>query len=192
MSKISFSLHAYDVATTELVREIKAGLDKTDHILGQIQVHSVVHGGITRQVSEPQIVDTEMKHHRAGGLIHFDWFLKTDTEQFVEFIYGMWESFASQAKKALFETVGLTTEAVGNSHALAGRNFWDAQLEMMESLEWHFDEDGNHNYEFYCHPDVGKKLAENPPTPEQDKRVEELISRKREEYYAKKRTRRLS
>jgi len=168
------------------------GLDKTDHILGQIQVHPVVHGGFTRQVSEPQIVDTEMKHHKADGLIHFDWFVKTDAAQFVEFMYGMWETLASQAKKALFETVGLTTEAVGNSHALAGRNVWDAQLEMMESLEWHFDEYGNHNYQFYCHPDVGKKLAENPPTPEQDKRMEELINRKREEYYAKKRTRRLS
>lgn len=192
MSKISFSLHTYDVATTELVREIKAGLDKTDHILGQIQVHSVVHGGITRQVSEPQIVDTEMKNYQAEGLIHFDWFLKTDAEQFVEFIYGMWESFASQAKKALFETVGLTTEAVGNSHALAGRNIWDAQLEAMESLEWHFDEDGNHHMEFVVHPDTYKKLAENPPTSEQDKRMEELINMKREEYYAKKRTRRLS
>jgi len=172
--------------------EIKMGLDKTDHILGQIQVHSVVHGGFTRQVSEPKIVDTEMKHHTVDGLIHFDWFLKTNAEQFVEFTYAMWESFASQAKKALFETVDRTTEAVGNSHALAGRNIWDAQLEMMESIEWHFDENGNHNYQIHCHPDVGKKLAENPPTPEQNKKMEELINRKRVEYYAKKRTRRLS
>lgn len=192
MSTISLSLYAYDVATIGLMREIKTGLDKTDHILGQIQVHGVVHGGMTRQVSEPQIVDTKMKLHKADGLIHFDWFLKTDVKEFVDFTYGMWESFASQAKKALFETVGLTTEAVGNSHALAGRNIWEAQLEMMESVEWHFDENGNHNYQFYCHPDVGKKLAENPPTPEQEKRMEELIKRKRAEYYAKKRTRRLS
>jgi hypothetical protein len=192
MQKISFSLHQYDLAMGNLIGEAKTGLDKTDEILGQIQVHRVVHGGITRQVSEPQIVDTEMKHHKAELLLHFDVYLKTDVEQFIEFIYEMWEAFASQAKKALFETVGLTTEAVGNSHALAGRNIWDAQLEVMESLEWHFDEEGNHNYQFYCHPDVGKKLAENPPTPEQDKKLEELISRKREEYYAKKRTRRLS
>lgn len=192
MSAISLSLHSYEVATIELMREIKTGLDKTDHILGQIQVHGVVHGGLTRQVSEPQIVDTAMKRHKADGLVHFEWFLQTDVKEFVEFMYGMWESFASQAKKALFETVDLTTEAVGNSHALAGRNIWDAQLEMMESVEWHFDENGNHNYQFYCHPDVGKKLAENPPTPEQDKRMEELINRKRTEYYAKKRTRRLS
>src|SRR4051794_32899899 len=112
MSKISLSLHVYDVAIAELIGEIRLGLDKTDHILGQIQVVHVVHGGITRQVSEPQIVDTEMRHHQAGGLIHFDWFLKTDVEQFVTFIYSMWETFASQSKKALFETLSRTTEAV--------------------------------------------------------------------------------
>lgn len=180
------------MAMANLMGEIKMGLDKTDPILGQIQVHKVVHGGFTRQVSEPQIVDTEMKYHRAESLLHFDVYLKTDVEQFTEFIYGMWETLVSLATKALFETVELTTEAVGNSHALAGRNIWDAQLEMMETVEWHFDEDGNHNYQFYCHPDVGKKLSENPPTEEQNRKMDELINRKREEYYAKKRTRRLS
>jgi hypothetical protein len=147
---------------------------------------------MTRQVSEPQIVDTEMKRHKADVVLHFDVYLKTDAGQFVEFIYGMWEDFASQAKKVLFDTVALTTEAVGNSHDLAGRNIWDAQLDMLESIEWHFDENGNHNIKFYCGTDAGKLVMENPPTPEQGQKLEELISRKREEYYAKKRTRRLS
>lgn len=192
MSKISLKLHPYDIATANLIGEAKTGLDKTDEILGQIQVHKVVHGGITRQVSEPKIVDTEMKQHKAELPLHFDVYRKTDVEKFIEFIYRMWEAFASQSKKGLFETVSLTTEAVGNSQPLAGRNVWDAQLEMLQSLEWTFDKDGNHNYKFYCHPDIGKKLAENPPTEEQNKKLEELISRKRKEYYAKKRTRRLS
>jgi hypothetical protein len=192
MSKISFELHPYDIATASLVGEAKAGLDKTDEILGQIQVHKVVHGGITRQVSEPKIVETEMKQHKAELPLHFDVYLKTDVEKFIDFIYRMWEAFASQSRKGLFETLSLTTEAVGNSQPLAGRNVWDAQLEVLESLEWTFDKDGNHHYKFYCHPDIGKKLAENPPTEEQNKKLEELISRKRKEYYAKKRTRRLS
>jgi hypothetical protein len=192
MAKISLSLHQYDVATASLMGEIKMGLDKTHPILGQIQVHSVMHGGTTRQVSEPQIVDTEMRKHSTGSVIHFDCFLQTDVERFSELLYEMWEEFASQATKALFETVSLTTEAVGNVHSAAGKNIWEAQLEMLESLEMHFDEDGNHNYQYYLHPDTARKLAENPPTPEQEKRGEEIIRRKREEYYAKKRTRRLS
>jgi hypothetical protein len=192
MSKLSLSLNKYDVTTGELVGEIKIGLDKTHPILGQIQVHSVVHGGTTRQVSEPQIVETEMRKHSADTVIHFDSFLKTDVEQFSELLYNLWEVFASQATKALFETVSLTTEAVGNVHNAAGKNIWETQLEMLESLEMHFDENGNHNYQYYLHPDMAKKLAENPPTLDQEKRANEIIKRKREEYYAKKRTRRLS
>jgi hypothetical protein len=192
MSKLSLSLHKYDVTTAELIGEIKIGLDKTHPILGQIQVYSVVHGGTTRQVTEPQIVETEMRQHSTDAVIHFDSFLKTDVERFIELLYNMWEAFASQATKALFETVSLTTEAVGNVHNAAGKNIWETHLEMLESLEMHFDEDGNHNYKYYTHPDTAKKLAENPPTPEQEKRAEEIIKRKREEYYAKKRTRRLS
>jgi hypothetical protein len=192
MAKISLSSHQYDMAMANLMGEIKMGLDKTDPILGQIQVHKVVHGGFTRQVSEPQIVDTEMKRHRAEAPLHFDVYLKTDVEQFTEFMYGMWETLTSLAKKALFETLELTTEAVGNSHELAGRNVWDAQLEMLESMEWHFDEEGNHNIQLCVGSEAAKKLNETPSTPEQDKQYEELVRRKREEYYAKKRTRRLS
>ena len=55
-----------------------------------------------------------------------------------------------------------------------------------------FDEEGNHNYRLYMHPDVYQKLAENPPTPEQNQAMEELLEIKREEFYAQKRTRRLS
>lgn len=192
MDKLSLSLHKYDMTTAELIGEVKRGLDKSHPILGQIQVHSVVHSGWTRQVSEPQVVETEMRQHSTDSVIHFDCFLKTDVERFTELLYEMWEEFASQATKALFETVSLTTEAVGNVHSAAGKNIWEAQLEMLESLEMHFDEDGNHNYKYYLHPDTAKKLAENPPTPEQERRGEEIIRRKREEYYAKKRTRRLS
>jgi hypothetical protein len=153
---------------------------------------SVAHGGLIRQVSEPKIVDTEMKLHKVEIIIQLDWYRKTDVDEFVMFIYGMWGEFASQARKALFETISLTTEAVGNSMDAKGKNFWDARIEMLEGLEMRFDEDGNHNTQFVIHPDTAKKLEETPPTPEQQKRWEEAIYAKREEYYAKKRTRRLS
>lgn len=192
MPKLSLSLQKYDETTAKLIGQIKMGLDKTHPLLGQIQVFSVVHGGSTRQVSEPQIVETPMREHSTVTMLHYDCFLKTDAGRFAELVYSMWEEFASQAEKALFETVSLTTEAVGNVHSAAGKNIWEAQLEMLESLEMHFDEEGNHNYQLYVHPDTAKKLAENPPTPEQEKRAEEIIKRKREEYYAQKRTRRLS
>ena len=192
MSMHSFSLPQYDFAMNKLVREVKTGLDKTDNILGQIQTHSVVHGGTMRQVSEPSIVDTEMKDFKAGVVIQLDWFRNTDVEAFVESLVDLWESFASQSKKRLFEILSLTTEAVGNSFSLEGRNVWDAQIEMVKRMEMRFDEAGNHNTQLVVHPDTARKLEENPPTPEQVKRMDDTINAKRREYYAQKRTRRLS
>ena len=192
MPTLSFSMKEYDSAMTELFREVKAGLDKTDELLGQIQNVPVAHGGMMRQVSEPKIVDTEMKLHKVEVVIQLDWYRKTDVDEFVMFIYGMWEKFASQTHEALFETISLTTEAVGNSMNAKGKNFWDARIEMLEGLEMRFDEDGHHTTQLIIHPDTARKLEENPPTPEQQKRWEEAINAKREEYYAKKRSRRLS
>jgi hypothetical protein len=192
MPKLSFTLSHYDSAFRTFLQEVKGGLDKTDHILGQIQSVPVSHAGSMRQVSEPKIVDTKMKVHKVEVVIQLDWYRKTDVEALTAFLYEMWENFASQAKKAFFEMLSLTTEAVGNSINAAGKNFWDARIEMLEGLHMRFDEDGNHSTEFILHPDTARKLAENPPTPEQQKRWEDAINAKREEYYAQKRTRRLS
>lgn len=189
---LSFSMKQCDLSTAKLLGEIKSGLDKTDELLGQIQTVPVVHGGSTRQVSEPKIVDTKMQVHRVDVIIHLDWYRKTDVEAFTAFLYEVWEKLSSQAKKALFEMLSLTTEAVGNSFDAAGKNFWDARIEMLAGLEMHFDEDGNHSTQFVLHPNTARKLRENPPTPEQQKRWEDAINAKREEYYATKRTRRLS
>lgn len=189
---LSFALSKYDSAIIQLVREVKTGLEQTDPILGQIQRMPVAHDGTTRQVSEPKIVDTEMQDFSAVVTVELEWFRKTDVESFVEFLWRFCDEFSSQTKKYLFEMVSKTTEAVGNVFDAKDKNIWEAQIEMMQQMEMRFDEDGNHNYRLYVSPDTAKKLEENPPTPEQQKRMEELINAKREEYYAQKRTRRLS
>jgi hypothetical protein len=61
MPKLIYSLRQYDLAMIRFHREIKRGFDKADQLLGQIQTVPVSHGGTTRQVSEPTIVDTKMR-----------------------------------------------------------------------------------------------------------------------------------
>lgn len=192
MSHISLALTEYDSAMTCLLREAKAGFEKTDPILSEVQRLPVAHYGRTRQVSAPKIVDTSMQDFSADVTIHADAFRKTDVDKFVEFVWSLCESLMSQATMYLFETVSLTTEAVGNVVDGGGKNIWDAQIEMMEKTKMHFDENGNHNCKFYMHPDTFKKLSANPPTAEQQERWQKLLNAKKDEYYAKKRTRRLS
>lgn len=96
----------------------------------------------------------------------------------------------SQLKRALFETVDKITDATGNVTQVNDKNVWDAHIEMMRRQDMRFDKDGNHGYKFYAHPAAAQKFGS--PTPEQVKELDEVIEAKREEYYAKKRTRRLS
>jgi hypothetical protein len=192
MAKLSFALPKYDAALNQLLRNIQEGFSEQDSLLGKIQTHSVSHGGTTRQVSEPKILDTEMHDSRAMFEISFDAFLQTDVREFTNSVFNLIDSFHHEQKKYLFEVVSQTTEAVGNVIDAKGKNVWDAYVEMIEKTEMKFDEQGNHNNEIYMHPNTAKKLEENPPTPEQSRKIQEAIETKRREYYERKPTRRLS
>lgn len=192
MPNLSYSLRKYDLEMLQLHRDIHEGLVKADEILGKIETVSTSHGGSTRQVSEPEIYDTEMKLVSLEITMDSRWIAQTDVESIATFLWETSQEFISQLKKYFFEVFSKTTEAVGNVVDASGMNVNDAQIEMLNKLEMRFDKDGNHNYEFIVHPETAKKLMENPPTPEQMQRWEEAMNAKREEYYAQKRTRRLS
>lgn len=189
---LSFVLHNYDVAMAELIGNIRTGLLEHDELLGKIQTQRVSHGGFTRQVSGPQIVETEMVNTQAVFAIDRDAFINTDVRQFTESTYLLFDSFHTEQKKLLLEMVSRTTEAVGNTVDAHGKNFWDAYLEMIEKTEMAFDEDGNHNYQIVMNPKTAEKLRENPPTEEQKQRIEEAINSKRKEYFERRPARRLS
>ena len=61
MPKISFPILQYDLAVIEFMREVRTGSEQLDPLLGQVERIPVSHGGTTRQVSEPQILDTQMQ-----------------------------------------------------------------------------------------------------------------------------------
>jgi hypothetical protein len=192
MFKLAFSLPKYESAMLRLTREVKTGLEKTDSILSQIQTIPVAHDGTTRQVSQPNILETAMKDISVETTVGLDLFRHTDTNKFRDFLWDLYESVSTEMKKHLFEVVSQTTEATGNTFDGQGLNIWDSIIEMTRNMQIHFDENGNHNYSFYVHPETGKRLAKNPPTPEQEREMEEIIKIKKQEFYAQKRTRRLS
>jgi hypothetical protein len=174
------------------VQDINKGLTKLDTILGQIQSSKTSHGGKIRQVSEPKIVESSLDIISTESLIERTCFISTNTEQFRDFISDLSEKLNSGFKKKVFGNLDEITEATGNTVAADGRNFWDVQIEAVEKIQMTFDENGEHNYQTIVHPDQKKKLDENPPTKEQEITLQKLIEKKREEYYAQKRIRRLS
>jgi hypothetical protein len=193
MPKLAYTLRKYDYAMYLLNLEVRHGLAKVDPIIGGIPTTPTSHGGVIRQVSEPTIVETPMKDFSAIVTVEGEWLRKTDVDTFVGILWHYCQELIAQSTQYLFEIVSKTSEAVGNVTNAKGMNIWDAQIESVKSLEMRFDKNGNHGFKFYpSSPEMAQRMRANPPTPEQQKKMEELIKAKREEYYAKKRTRRLS
>src|SRR5258706_3295869 len=120
MPNLSFSLRNYDAAILQLIREVKNGLENSDPILSQIQRVPVAHDGSTRQVSEPQVLETSMKDYSAESMIDIKCIRKTDVESFCDFLWKLCDAFISEMKKTLFEVVSKVTEATGNIYDGAG------------------------------------------------------------------------
>jgi len=189
--KTALSLPEYNSSMIQLIREVKSGFENLDPILGKISKVEVAHGGMTRQVSEPQILETPMKKYSAVISVELDCFRDTDTEQFRDALHNFSKEAVEQMKEHFFGAFPQICDATGNTVDAQGKNVWDAHLEMLETMEMSFDENGNHNTSLVVHPDTARRIRENPPTPEQLAKGNEIIERKKKEYYAQKRTRRL-
>jgi hypothetical protein len=190
--KSPLKLPKYELATIQLIRDVKKGFENLDDILGKIKSVPVAHGGKTRQVSEPQILETPMRRYSAVISVKFDTFYNTDIEEFRDALCKFIEEAIGQMREHFFSVFPQICDATGNSINAQGKNVWDAHLEMLETIEMHFDENGNHHTEIIMGSDIEKIIKDNPPTPEQIARENEIIERKKKEYYAQKRTRRLS
>ena len=125
MTKISFPLHCYEIAIVEFMRDVKTGSEKLDPILSQIERTSVSHGGTTRQVSAPQVVDTPMKLAEVDVTMQLDWYRKTDVDAFAGFLWDFCQRFNDLELKHLFENLSKTTEAVGNVVDGKEKNIWE-------------------------------------------------------------------
>jgi hypothetical protein len=131
-----------------------------------------------------------MRKFSADVTVEAEWLRRTDVDVFIKIVWDYCQVMLSQVTRALFETLDKVTDATGNVTELKDRNVWDAQIEAMKQQDMRFDKEGNHGYKFYAHPSTAQRVG--PPTPDQVKGLDEVIKAKREEYNAKKRTRRLS
>jgi hypothetical protein len=98
--------------------------------------------------------------------------------------------------KWVLENLERLTEATGNAIDASGKPLFDAIYEMYETIELTFEDDGSisKGFMWVVAPDVFEKMKrlEAEMTPEQRRQLEELIDRKREEFFARRRSRKLS
>lgn len=192
MAQISLTLTQYEDAIDRLQREVAYGLHIGDEILSMFPPVEVSHRGIARIVSAPNIFDSTMKLHKTKDTIETNMFLQTDAMKFKDFLVGMNRSLQDQVKMQTWDTIFKTAEAAGQTIDGQGRNFWEVYIEALKKIDFIFDKQGRHNYKFYMNSKTAKKVMAVPPTEDQIRRMKEVVDAKREAFFAKRHSRRLS
>lgn len=162
-------------------------LHMQDEILRLFPPVYVVHTGITRLVSRPNILDKPMEPHKTRFTMEPEMFLQTDVSKFKDVILAMTNDLLDQQRKQTADVVLETGDAVGHSIDGKGRSFWDTYIEMLRMAPY-----SEHGYKVFMNPDTEEKIKKTPQTPEQRQKIIDVQRAKREEYLAEKRTRHLS
>jgi hypothetical protein len=118
----------------------------------------------------------------------------TDVDRHTVFVHSLAKAGLDAVAPGIYRALTEVTDAIGNSVDANGRSFYDAQVDAIERMDISFDEDGHPSgLKMYVNPETADQISKLPPrTPEQILRLEETLARKKEEFLAKKRSRRLS
>jgi len=125
--------------------------------------------------------------------IPFDAIINTDIECFLETIDHASNSGVDSLVPQLFSVLREACEESGQVVDCKGEPFsFELVLKLLEKIEITFDKDGSPSMPtMFVHPSMIKVLEENMPTEDQKNQMDQLIARKKDEYFAKKRTRKL-
>lgn len=163
-------------------------------ILGQISSYKKIHPGGFHYSHDDKELNTELNAIESVIELKYDDIINFNLDAFCEQVYSFAEQRLNQMEASILNSVSEVTELTGNVVDNRGKPITaDLLLEMLEKIELSFDEDGNFHI---------PSLVVSPETMQQIKKIEAdnnyqekylaIIEKKRKEYNAKKRIRRLS
>ena len=114
-----------------------------------------------------------------------------DFEGIVAIISKIAIEFERQISSAMMVHISESAKHAGN--VVSGELSFDTINDMVENTHFSFDENGNPNISFVTSPDMVDKIkALGSPTAEQQRRFDEIIAKRRDEWNARRHNRRLS
>jgi hypothetical protein len=115
-------------------------------------------------------------------------------DEYTHFLVDISESQRKSLARHFFENISQITDATGRTVNAKGQPLTvDLILDLLEKVEFGFDDDGNPQYPtLVLPPSAIERLKKLQFTPEQDKRWKQIIEENRARFNASKRTRRLS
>ena len=119
-------------------------------------------------------------------------FEKMNHETVLDKINGVTEDMAGKMKKSLYEQIEKSASKVGNMVDAGGQPFSiGLLLEMLEKMDIDFDEAGNPTFMMVAGPKLQSSINKALADPENSRRYQALMERKKEEWRARESNRKL-
>lgn len=144
-----------------------------------------------------ELDESNYQEFKSGYEIKDDEIIEKGVVAFLEHFDRTSEEIKKQKSQLLFKKIDESTEKIGNQIDLKGEEVtFDHFLAMIQKIWIDFDEEGKpHMPRLVMHPDVGAKLAakfkEWETNPENKKRFDELMAKKKAEWDDKESNRKL-
>ena len=193
MSDLRFLLTDYDEAFYRFSNEVLLSFQNLEPLLANFPALVSEHCGPIRNVRGDVPLDQPLEAIRFEAPISPQVIRNCDIEGYVEFLSELSQKRLEAIGPQFFDKMNVVVEAVGNSVDAGGEYTYTTYLKAIEQIEISFDEDGKPLMpELYGHPDTIEKIRKCQPTEEEKNKLLGILERKRREYFAQKRTRRLS
>ena len=178
----------------DIISKYMAHLVSSDDFLGKIEHQYERHSGRIAYHDEDRILETDLQTAEAKILLPQDEILQYQIEAISTRIYDFCEEMISQAKTGFFSQISEIIDFAGNTFDGGGKKpDIDTLIGVFERMPMEFDDAGEPKLPTLVVPPKDVEYVKSlQPSPEQSSRLAEIIDKKREEYFATKRSRRLS
>jgi hypothetical protein len=191
---LSLNIPEYESAALRFIAEVMNGFLNVDPLFSGIERSISVHRGPIRNVPGDTPLDQSMFAVRGEASLPWDTVRNGKIDDYTRFLVDLSKSQRKSLARHFFKSISEITDATGRSVNAKGQPLTvDMILDVMEKVEFGFDDDGNPQYPTLVLPPAAvEKLKELQLTPEQEQRWKQIIEEKRARFNASKRTRRLS
>ena len=191
-----FDLPEYDDAFSRFVhRAIHELIHRKDPVLSRIPA-TFVDDIVTSQNTMPsgQVVENRPFNFQMPFGIEFDEVIDGGSGKLLEAINNAAEEGLKALMPQFFDQLTRISTAAGTSVDAKGEPFsWALLFKAWENMEIEFDQNGKSNLGIVVGPETYKQLLNLPPrTQEEEQALNELLKRKKTEFDARQRRRKLS
>ena len=191
---LSLNIPEYESSALRFISDVLQGFMSVDPLFSGIERDYTTHRGPIRNVPGDTPLDQSMFTVSGESSLSWDSIHNGKIDDYTRFLSDISESQRKSLARHFFKNISEITDATGQSVDAKGQPLTvDLILDLLEKVEFGFDDDGNPQYPTLVLPPAAiERLKTLKFTPEQEQRRTQIIEEKRARFNASKRTRRLS